>query len=457
LEVGHGHATQFFRWLFNLADQYQVTIHGYAQAMGNEGLDEENLYAWYKRLGFKFLDAGRMIREPRETKTAATYQSRAALLDIGDGYWLSYAKHPVETESNNWTVLHDADKLFVIGEVTIDFYPDIEYPSIRNIRLNDKHQGFGMGRRIVQALAKFYGGLTSDPQRNTNDNAVRMWKGIPGVEEVPSSKSSTGGTFFMLKAAKRDQIGQLEAQLRSLKPRFATAAQKVYEEWQQNEEGVDEMLGAGGICSEIANAIAEVIATNVLEANITEGGQEGDDHAWLVVYDETEAYGVDISPSLYETGAGYNWKKIPDVRFEASDVEIFPMEIDRESLSKDAAWDKSPIFLWAFTPQGDFKVNPDMTTDHSHWFHKMGLPVGGRAFDAIPRGTGLIRSGVVKIFPNPGCQVGDLREPIVNALVEAYPNQEVIFNGDKVAKGQTGRLVYARDKSGDLLELEESI
>lgn len=137
-------------------------------------------------------------------KTAATYQSKPVLLNLGDGYWLSYAKHPVEAESNTWSVLSDEDKLFNMGEITVDFYKDLPFPSINSIRLNDKHQGKGLGRHIIQALAKFYGGLTSDPQRNTNDNAIRMWRGIPGVEEVPSPHSNLTpkGTFFVLKFAK---------------------------------------------------------------------------------------------------------------------------------------------------------------------------------------------------------------------------------------------------------------
>lgn len=67
--------------------------------------------------------------------------------------------------------------------------------------------------------------------------------------------------------------------------------------------------------------------------NVVEGGQDGDDHAWIIVYDDVEAVGVDIPPHVYEIGGGYNWRKIPDVRIKPSDVDIFP--IKRSDISAD--------------------------------------------------------------------------------------------------------------------------
>jgi hypothetical protein len=57
--------------------------------------------------------------------------------------------------------------------------------------------------------------------------------------------------------------------------------------------------------------------------DITEGGHQGDDHAWLIAYTDHEAFGIDIPPGIYETGSGYNWKKRPGVKLTANDVEIF--------------------------------------------------------------------------------------------------------------------------------------
>lgn len=116
----------------------------------------------------------------------------------------------------------------------------------------------------------------------------------------------------------------LYRQLMALRPLMAQAAQKVYDAWDQGE---DCDYGEGGICDEIASEISGIIVSHIRDVNTTDGGQDGDDHAWTVVYNQTESYGVDIPPQVYETGSGYCWHKIPDVTFEPNDVEIWNLGI----------------------------------------------------------------------------------------------------------------------------------
>lgn len=99
---------------------------------------------------------------------------------------------------------------------------------------------------------------------------------------------------------------------------MAEAAQRVYDEWVSEDDDDFE----GGICDEIASAIQEVIANNLDDAEITEGGHDGDDHAWTLVSDGKLVYEVDIPPHVYEHGSGYSWSKIEGVRFKSSDVII---------------------------------------------------------------------------------------------------------------------------------------
>ena len=44
----------------------------------------------------------------------------------------------------------------------------------------------------------------------------------------------------------------VKSELNHLRPELASAAQSVYDEWEQDEDGNDEMLGGGGICQDIA-------------------------------------------------------------------------------------------------------------------------------------------------------------------------------------------------------------
>jgi len=117
--------------------------------------------------------------------------------------------------------------------------------------------------------------------------------------------------------------GPLREQLESQREAFAAAAQRVYDEWEQDEDGLDEDLGAGGICDQISAAIAAVV-----ECDTVEGGQDGDDHAWLIATDwVAEAYQVDIHPSWYEEGGGYTWRKTPSVKFTGEMITIAPLDV----------------------------------------------------------------------------------------------------------------------------------
>lgn len=127
-------------------------------------------------------------------------------------------------------------------------------------------------------------------------------------------------------AARRSRSGDggpLRERLEALRGAMAAAAQAVYDEWDQDENGLDEELGAGGICDQIAGAISSLIDDDTID-----GGHDGDDHAFLIVTDwETEAYLVDIHPGHYETGGGYSWRKLPGVTFDASMITIATVDV----------------------------------------------------------------------------------------------------------------------------------
>ncbi len=133
--------------------------------------------------------------------------------------------------------------------------------------------------------------------------------------------------YRTLKAKQKHAVYQtpkMGQSLLSLRPQIAAAAQEVYNHWEQDVDGIDITLGSGGICDQVLEAMGGVV-NSIPGVDVTDGGQDGDDHAYLVAYSQTEAYGVDIPPGVYETGGGYNWKKIPDVVIDASDVIIFPL------------------------------------------------------------------------------------------------------------------------------------
>jgi hypothetical protein len=114
----------------------------------------------------------------------------------------------------------------------------------------------------------------------------------------------------------------LQQALAKLRPQLAAAAQAVVDEWEQDEDGVDEEWGMGGACDRVADAMADIIAKELPEVDVRGGGQDGDDHAFLLVTRHREQYNVDIPANVYEIGGGYRWRKIPGAFITPEDVLI---------------------------------------------------------------------------------------------------------------------------------------
>lgn len=112
----------------------------------------------------------------------------------------------------------------------------------------------------------------------------------------------------------------LLAKLKELRAEIARRAQEVYDAWEQDEDGIDEELGSGGICDRISDEISSVLSDAGIDS--VAGGQDGDDHAYVLAVDGTHAYAVDVPPHVYERGSGYSWKKVPGVTITEDDVVL---------------------------------------------------------------------------------------------------------------------------------------
>ena len=121
----------------------------------------------------------------------------------------------------------------------------------------------------------------------------------------------------------------LSSRLLTLSPEMAAVAQKVYDEWEQDGSGNDERLGTGGICQDVAEAMADVLIKNGINTYHMDS-QVGEQHVWVIAYNDVEAYHVDIPADIYETGGGYNWNKTPDIQIDETDVSI--LKADKETL-----------------------------------------------------------------------------------------------------------------------------
>lgn len=110
----------------------------------------------------------------------------------------------------------------------------------------------------------------------------------------------------------------LTKQLELLKPLLAKVAQDVFERWVE---------WPCGCCDAIAQDMAVLIFNELPHVEILDGGQEGDDHAWLIVHDGMTACGVDIPHYYYERGGGYNWQPLNDVQLDETCLAIWTIPI----------------------------------------------------------------------------------------------------------------------------------
>lgn len=127
---------------------------------------------------------------------------------------------------------------------------------------------------------------------------------------------------------------ELPPEISAAMPSIIKVAQQTYDDWHQDEEGLDEELGEGGICHLIAEEICSILASHGLDCGSV-SAQVGEQHVWAVVkidgvrdedgeYDRDNAgvWSIDIPPGVYESGGGYSWRKKPGVAFEAADVVV---------------------------------------------------------------------------------------------------------------------------------------
>lgn len=144
-----------------------------------------------------------------------------------------------------------------------------------------------------------------------------------------------------------------EDEIRKTAPKIAKLAQDIYDSWTQDADGIDEEFGTGGICDAIASEMSGIMSEQGW--HVSQGGQEGDDHAYIVVTDGKKAYEIDIPPHVYESGGGYSWKKKEGVKFSEDDVAI--NEVPLEAVDPDVLAEARGEEPDSFMPQEFYDKN----------------------------------------------------------------------------------------------------
>ncbi len=113
------------------------------------------------------------------------------------------------------------------------------------------------------------------------------------------------------------------------KRKLAARAQKVYDEWDADSdpEHGDPKVGFGGICQDIADEMVDELFAQGAQAT-AQSCSVGEQHVFVIGQFTEGVYEIDIAPSTYESGGGYNWKKKQGVTFEPDDISIERLSAD---------------------------------------------------------------------------------------------------------------------------------
>lgn len=107
----------------------------------------------------------------------------------------------------------------------------------------------------------------------------------------------------------------------AMAPEIVAAGQVEVDAWEQDENGLDEVLGSGGVCGFVADRMSEVLAA--LGADVAHAETDFDGgHAFLHARLADGVFRVDVPPGVYETGGGYVWAKRPDAVIRPEDLII---------------------------------------------------------------------------------------------------------------------------------------
>jgi hypothetical protein len=146
-----------------------------------------------------------------------------------------------------------------------------------------------------------------------------------GPSQAPSGRRTEPGEAAMQESRNLPTL----VQLRGLASDLAAAAQAVYDEWEQDEEGHDAVLAEGGICDLIASAMVGVLDRAFPDMFATTVHHTiGENHVNVLLCAREGVCSLDVPPSVYETGGGYRWRKKPGVRFGAEDIDLHVIDRD---------------------------------------------------------------------------------------------------------------------------------
>ena len=122
-------------------------------------------------------------------------------------------------------------------------------------------------------------------------------------------------------------------EVESIKRQLAAAAQKEYDDWVQDADGYNDGLGRGGICHLIADELIDVLYKHKIYRCYTVSSCH-EQHVYVVGQFREGIYLIDVPYHLYETGGGFTWKKLPDIRFDEDYISVTKLDSNPRNIKQ---------------------------------------------------------------------------------------------------------------------------
>jgi len=142
------------------------------------------------------------------------------------------------------------------------------------------------------------------------------WFGYPAVDSNDSGGGDGGGVAETQEDIENN-LPSIELARNNI-AKILQAAQRIYDDWDESDR---DTYAGGGICHLIADAICDVMGEIGIDCTPVSCSYE--QHVYVAVRVAEGVYTIDIPYSIYETGGGFSWQKLPDVKFESRDVVFY--------------------------------------------------------------------------------------------------------------------------------------
>jgi len=187
------------------------------------------------------------------------------------------------------------------------------------IGLANKH---GVG---IEGLAKAY--HTEKKKYIASSKRLRQWYLKHGFRDTPGTYGDNDQGYDIEYVPENfdEQNESLPSvnTAKSAMPRILEKVQRVYDDW---DEADRDTYAGGGICHLLADEICDVLGSMGIECATVSCSME--QHVYVGAKFEEGVYSIDIPYHIYETGGGFSWQKIPDIKFEPNDVEFYQVSGD---------------------------------------------------------------------------------------------------------------------------------